>query len=344
MLRFVLYSSLFAATLGYRLFEYTGERCTGSNVGLHRLAGPSGCAQLNDGVASSLLVKIDNVHDDLYQVNVYENEDCTGSIVGAIANTNGCLNLHVFNTVGKSVEVVSVSKKRNTSDIGGFETDSLYNLDEGIDGEIQVPIMHGGFSTAEKSYHSEDGTYLDEAFDLWIPHEVDRHSMIKDLWFHKLDEEGPSNYLNDTSLHVHDARQLEWAYCNFQAACMGAVNLGGRLTNAAYARGLMHYIGNLEWKDYLKAVNFIVGHTANGITIISSLHTAGSGSPEQKCETNKTTRELAGDLVNSIGKDDVTNIVWVIKDENGKEWELGLRARALGTSNNNNCGACALCL
>ncbi|KAE8382642.1 hypothetical protein BDV26DRAFT_277819 [Aspergillus bertholletiae] len=305
MHRFFLYLSLFTATLGYRLFEYTGERCTGSNVGLHRLAGPSACAQLNKGVASSLLVKIDNVHDDLYQVNVYENKDCTGSIVGAIANTNGCLNLHIFSAVGKSVQVVPVSKKRNTSNIRGFETDSLYNLDEGIDGEIQVPIMHGGFSPAQKSYHSEDGTYLDEAFDLWIPHE---------------------------------------AYCNFQAVCMGAVDLGGRFSNSAFARGVMHYIGNSGWKDYLKLVNFVVGHTANGITIISSIHTAGSGSPEQKCETNKTTRQLAGDLVNSAGTDGVTNVVWLIKDENGKEWELALRARPLGASNNNNCGACALCL
>ncbi|KAE8386218.1 hypothetical protein BDV23DRAFT_163697 [Aspergillus alliaceus] len=203
--------------------------------------------------------------------------------------------------------------------------------------------MHGGFSPAQKSYHSEDGTYLDEAFDLWIPHEVDRHSIIKDLWFHKLDE-GPSNYLNDTSPHVHDARQLEWAYCNFQAVCMGAVDLGGRFSNSAFARWVMHYIGNSRWKDYLKLVNFVVGHTPNGITIISSIHTAGSGSPEQKCETNKTTRQLAGDLVNSAGTDGVTNIVWMIKDENGKEWELAVRARPLGASNNNNCGACALCL
>ncbi|OGM51269.1 hypothetical protein ABOM_000283 [Aspergillus bombycis] len=203
---FLLYSSLFTATLGYRLFEYTSERCTGSKVGLHRLAGPSACAQLNKGVVSSLLVKIDNIHDGLHQVNVYENEDCTGSIVGAIASTNGCLDFHVFSAVGKSVQVVHARKKRDTADIRGFETDSLYNLDEGIDGEIQVPIMHGGFSPAQKSYHSEDGTYLDETFDLWIPHEVDRHSIIKDLWFHKLDEERPSNRLNENSLHVQDAR------------------------------------------------------------------------------------------------------------------------------------------
>ncbi|KAE8423073.1 hypothetical protein BDV36DRAFT_279561 [Aspergillus pseudocaelatus] len=287
MHHFFLYSSLFTATLGYRLFEYTGERCTGSN--------------LNEGVASSLLVKIDNVHDDLYQVNVYENEDCTGSILGAIANTNGCLNLHVFSAVGNPFK--------------WFLLTLSITLTRGLMGKSRSPLCMVGSAQPESPTTQKMGPTSTKPSIFGFRMKLIEHSIIKDLWFHKFDEECPSNYLNNTSPHVHDARQLELAYCNLQAVCMGAVDLGGRFSNSAFARGL---------------VNFVVGHTANGVTII-------------KRET-KTTRQLAGDLVNSAGTDGVTNVVWVIKDENGKEWEPALRARPLGASNNNNCGACALYL
>ncbi|KAF5862386.1 hypothetical protein ETB97_011743 [Aspergillus alliaceus] len=61
--------------------------------------------------ASSLLVEVDNIDDNKYSVSVYENDDCTGSIVGTIQNTNGCLYLHAFNTAaGKSTQVIHITQ------------------------------------------------------------------------------------------------------------------------------------------------------------------------------------------------------------------------------------------
>ncbi|KAE8385146.1 hypothetical protein ETB97_006324 [Aspergillus alliaceus] len=121
MFRSLIYSALFVTILGYRLCDYTDERCTGAQVRLHQLAGPSACNKLHEGITSSLLVKIDNVHDGQYSVNVYENDNCTGAIVGTIQNLNGCLNnLHAFNN--KSVQVVSMSTNTDTLMSKGFET------------------------------------------------------------------------------------------------------------------------------------------------------------------------------------------------------------------------------
>lgn len=95
---------LVTITWAYRISEYKSKHCTGEQVGVHRLAGPSACDKLDISVAESVLVKIDNVHDNQYQFILYDNEDCTGSVVGTIANTNGCLSLDALEShVGKSV-------------------------------------------------------------------------------------------------------------------------------------------------------------------------------------------------------------------------------------------------
>jgi hypothetical protein len=111
------------------------------------------------------LVKIDNIHNDKYAVNVYGNDDCTGPIVGAIQTMNCCLNsLHASsNTVGKSLHIVPVSKESETPTSKSFETDYLYNLPAENDEHMEVPIAHGLFRRVDKASHAENGAYVDGA-------------------------------------------------------------------------------------------------------------------------------------------------------------------------------------
>ncbi|KMK63755.1 hypothetical protein Y699_04585 [Aspergillus fumigatus Z5] len=335
--------ALVASAQAYRLFEYTGTRCTGAEVGILRLAGPSACTKLNEGVASSVLVKIDNIHDDQYSVNVYENEDCTGGIVGKITNINGCLDLYAFHkTVGKAVQVVPVSKKRDrsVSATKGFVTDFQYNLPEETEQKMKVPIMHGGFRTISKSDHAEDGTYLNEAFGLFLPLPEENLAAVHELWSTPL-EMAPYDSANETSLHDLSERQFEWAYCEWHAICLGAADLGGRLSNSQVAQALANFAGSTPFRQFWKTVDVIVGHTANGITIISALTTYGT--QNTKCDTDKTTGGLLKDLVNGVSTEGLTNAVFVVEDDEGRQFEVGIQLRPMGGRNPNSCGECALC-
>lgn len=245
MLRPLVYSALFATSLAYRVFEYAGDRCTGAQVGLHRLAGPSACTPLNEGVATSVLVKIDNVNNDKYTTVIYDTEDCTGAIVGSLTNFNGCLDLYAFhNTVGKAVQVIPASGKRDNPN-KGFVTDQQYNLASKNETVMKVPIMRGGFYTSQKSNHSEDGTYLDEAFDIFNP--MTPEQLKED------DEAAPyeltsTDATNGISTHSLSERQFEWAYCNWHAICMGAVDLGIKLSNSALANAINQRINTQPWR------------------------------------------------------------------------------------------------
>lgn len=64
----------------------------------------STCTAFDEGVPTSVLVKIDKLNDCTYTVNVYDTGDCTGNIVGSIIGRNGCLNISQ-NTAGKAVQV-----------------------------------------------------------------------------------------------------------------------------------------------------------------------------------------------------------------------------------------------
>ncbi|GKZ68671.1 hypothetical protein AnigIFM50267_003410 [Aspergillus niger] len=342
MFWFCILPAIIASAQAYRLFEYTGTRCTGSEVGVLRLAGPSACTKLNEGVASSVLVKIDNIHDDQYSVNVYDNEDCTGGIVGSIANINGCLDLYAFhNTVGKSVQVIPVSTKRDGSvSATNFVTDFQYNLPEETEEKMKVPIMHGGFRTISKSDYAEDGTYLNEAVDFFLPLPEENLAAVHEFWSTPL-EMAPYDSTNETTLHDLSERQFEWAYCDWHAICLGAVDLGGRISNSQVAQSLANFAGSTPFRKFWQTVDIIVGHTANGITIISSLTTHGT--QNTKCDTVKTTGALLKDLVNGVSTEGLTNAVFVIEDDEGKQFEVGIQLRPMGGSNPNSCGECALC-
>lgn len=324
--------------------EYTGEQCTGSQVGLHRLAGPSACDKLNDGVASSLLVKIDNVHDDQYTVNVYNNDDCTGPIVGTIQNMNGCLNLHAFNSaVGKSVQVVPVSKKHDAPTTGGFETDYLYNLPTQDEEHIKVPIAHGLFRTVDKSNHTSDGAYVDEAFDMFLAADPEAVSSIQSLWAMPIEEDMVVDAVNTTSADFLEARQLEWGYCNFQAMCLGAVSLSIKIRNSETGKAVEAALRDHPWTVIAQGVDFVISRAANGITILGTVTGSGSGSPDI-CESQKTTGRLVNDLVSSSKADGLTNGLWQVVDEDGGVWEVALKLKEDGKANTNNCGACPTCM
>ncbi|GFF32788.1 hypothetical protein IFM58399_03317 [Aspergillus lentulus] len=211
MFRPLVYSALFATTLGYRIFEYTGQRCTGAEVRAHRLAGPSACIKLDEGAISSLPVKIDNVHVHRYSVNVYGNDDCTGPVVGAIQNMNGCLNnLHASsNTIGKSVQVVPVSRESDTPTSESFETDYLYNLPAGDDEHMEVPIAHGLFRRVDKANHAENGAYVDEAFGMFLTTDLEHVSSIQSIWANPIEDATSDESLNSSSVHVERLGSLD---------------------------------------------------------------------------------------------------------------------------------------
>ena len=338
MLRSLVYSVIFATSLAYRVFEYTGDRCTGSQVGLHRLAGPSACTPLNEGVATSVLVKIDNVNDDKYTTVIYDTEDCTGAIVGSLTNFNGCLDLYAFhNTVGKAVQVIPASGKRDDPN-KGFVTDQQYNLASKNETVMKVPIMHGGFYTSQKANHSEDGTYLDEAFDVFNPMTPEQLKEADEAEPYELASTDSTNYI---SMHSLSERQFEYAYCDWHAICMGAVDLGIKLYNVQLGRAINHYVNSEPWRTFWRGIDFVVGRAVNSIMIITSLQT--SGTQNTACDTNKMTGRLIQDLVNSISAEGLMNASFMVKDENGKQFEVGIRVYTDKHDNTNSCGECALC-
>lgn len=180
MLCSLVYSALFATSLAYRVLEFTGKRCTGAQVGIDRLVEPSTCTALNKGISNSVLAKIDNFNNDKYTLKVHDTDDCTGNIIGSITGLNGCLNISQ-NTAGKAVQVIPVSSGHDTPN-KGFVTDHQYNLASKNENVIKVPIMHAGFRTVQRSSRTENGTYLDESFDIFDPMTLEQLRELDEAW------------------------------------------------------------------------------------------------------------------------------------------------------------------
>lgn len=180
MLRSLVYSAFVATSLAYRVLEFTGKRCTGAEVGIDRLVEPSTCTALNEGISNSVLAKIDNFNDDKYALNVHDTDDCTGNIVGGTIGLNGCLNISQ-NAGGKAVQVIPVSIGHGTPN-KDFVTNHQYNLASKDEKVIKVPIMHVGFRTVQRSSRTENGTYLDEAFDIFDPMILEQPRELDEAW------------------------------------------------------------------------------------------------------------------------------------------------------------------
>lgn len=164
---------LFTTTSAYRVTEYDKERCTHNEFRSYQVlhTNNNACQKLNVRVASSILVKVDNFYDDQHQLTVYDNNDCTGDIVGRLSNNNGCMSLFSLddNRVGRSVQLVpksALTKPERQSNGQGFEAGDSYNVD--ALGEFMVPIARGSFEYVDRADRSDDGTYRGEAIETFF--------------------------------------------------------------------------------------------------------------------------------------------------------------------------------
>jgi hypothetical protein len=182
---------LFTVSWAYRVMEYDMERCTHNAFRTHHLADPSACTKLNVRVASSILVKINNIHDDQYQLNVYDNNDCTGDVVGTLRNLNGCMDLFSpdDNRVGRSVKLTQASASVATDPERDwaskrFEADQMFNVDTLEENKFMAPIARGVFQYVERSDRSDDGTYRGKVIELFFPQSLKRllAQEARDAW------------------------------------------------------------------------------------------------------------------------------------------------------------------
>ena len=97
------------------------------------------------------MIKIDNIHDNQYEVVLYVSDSCSGDIVGSAYNTNGCLPTDVAGLPkARSVRVIpkgSISKRsaRSASQDMDLNMMSLRNT------TFQSPISPHVFGTVDES-------------------------------------------------------------------------------------------------------------------------------------------------------------------------------------------------
>lgn len=166
---------LFTTSLAYQVMEFDNPHCTYNKFSSRHLAHLDVCAELNTLVASSILVKVDNLYDDQRELNVYDRKDCTGEVVATISNLNGCMDLDTpgNDRVGMSVKVTSKStstlEKEPTSK--GFDAVLTHNLNFPTSHRwkdmLAVPVSYGVFRIIKISDCSDDGTCCDGTMEMF---------------------------------------------------------------------------------------------------------------------------------------------------------------------------------
>lgn len=178
----IIWTLLFTATAAYRIMEFSQNKCSHREFRAHHLAEANSCAKLEPRVSSSILVKVDNIHDGEYQLKVYDSKDCTGDVVGSISNLNGCMDLFAGDHVGRSVMLTPIEKKPAdpAAFTRAFNTGRNYNMHLDKTGHVlDVPISYGVFRMIRPS-PTDDGTYLDEEIADFLPKPL-KHVLALDV-------------------------------------------------------------------------------------------------------------------------------------------------------------------
>jgi hypothetical protein len=100
---------LFASTWTLQMLESDQPLCSPACTDsiLYNLSSTAStiCRDVHDGKTSSVLVRRESDHDEPFHASLYENGDCTGSILKTI-DGEGCLDVDVEAKLGRSVQVV----------------------------------------------------------------------------------------------------------------------------------------------------------------------------------------------------------------------------------------------
>ncbi|OJJ77983.1 hypothetical protein ASPBRDRAFT_71255 [Aspergillus brasiliensis CBS 101740] len=287
MLHALLFAVSFATAFEYHLAEYTGERCTGAETKLRHLPDPPACHKLNHS-AKTILMKTDNVHDDQHSVIVYENDDCTGSILGVIENMNGCLNLRgLTNVVGRSIMVTSGTARSEDSLNEYFEADYLYNSPAQFENQRLFPIAHASFGTVDESNHGGAGTSDGQSSDIFTTTKVDHVQPMQTSVTTPVEETASSTSTDPEQRHI-----------------IMRILFPGVEEVKAVANTLLTALDNVS-------IYFAQG---------------SKESFEHYWQYRKLWRPLVR-LIAAVKSQGLTNSRWHVRDRDGRMWEVTIRRR-----------------
>ncbi|KAE8140489.1 hypothetical protein BDV38DRAFT_279990 [Aspergillus pseudotamarii] len=338
----LLFFLLLPLTYGYHLFEYSGNECNGAPVLNYRLAGPSACQKLSYGTAESVLVKIDNVHDELYDVAFYDEEDCGGEVVSVIHNTNGCIDLYAM--PGYTARSVRVQKHVTGKRDRRSQADPLLNYQIGGRDQPVTPIRKGVFVSYNSSNIDSEGTFQDDIIHEFYPFTQEEADEVAAIRTTEYQLESNFTVTKYTSPAL-DTRNFVLAKCFEHPLCAShALNIAIKTNQLALAMGRV--LSNTPWTAYRNEAFLNLGAVSSAWTIYSAFST--SGTQDMSCDTEKTTGALVRDILlrESSHTQDLTNALFTICGNNHTCFRAAMRLYLDNDpeTNQDGCGACTTCV
>lgn len=283
-----LFLSLFSScATSYRILEYNGKQCNSEQLNVHRLAGPSPCEKLSSGNAQSALVKIDNIHDNQYDVVLYSSETCDGQVIGLIHNANGCLPVDVpgFGTA-KSVRVVPTSSQAANYRRTDADSDPELNMGSIEPGIIRSPIAPGVFVNINTKDHDEYGFFHSERaaeYNAPDPNESQVESKLLAV------ENGTAVPLD-----------LRYQYCAFTTKCLAVFSPLAQVIPAVWIDFLASRIWNIPWSSLHEGASVFIGTFNTGASAVTWYTSfKSSGTQKKDCDTTYATGAVVKDSLHS---------------------------------------------
>jgi len=274
-------AALLESTSAYRLFFYRGPSCTGEQLGVSAVAGPSTCNNEFAGVAESVLVKIDNANDDQYAVKFYSEASCGGQPLSEVSNNQACLVLSYIGVPSyTSYQVTGGVRKRGDSTNQVTETDfgGIHN------GSFHTPLNHGIGALFEDFAYDANGTIVDE------------DDLINTWW-------GGETSSSADSVKERDLMERDlMGTCTNLVRCTGTTIANGAAIVSSAATTVYNKVSpTAGWAPFFKhPLTAAVGGSVAGAGLTLAVQSHGSKPAEAACDTEGTVRSFMRDLINNF--------------------------------------------